>query len=141
MAHALYQVTVKLQLMEGDKLLALKTPDGLIDFPGGRIDDTEQRLAMEDALAREIQEELGADLRYRITDTAFVAYRSYDWSGETKHILAVHYRAEYVSGAIELSDEHEQFAWVDPASLFSEGQRFCSQDEYEHFRAYYSALA
>lgn len=141
MAHALYQTTLKLQLMQGNKLLALKTPDGMIDFPGGRVDDTEQGLALEDVLAREIREELGADLHYRIVDTAFVAYRSYDWGGETKHVLAVHYRAEYVSGAIELSDEHEQFAWVDPLSLLSESERFSSQDEYEHFRAYYGALA
>jgi 8-oxo-dGTP pyrophosphatase MutT (NUDIX family) len=141
MSHALYQVTVKLQLMHGDKLLTLTTPDNFIDFPGGRIDDTEQGLAMEDVLAREIREELGEGLRYRIVDTAFVAYRSYDWDGETKHVLAVHYRAEYIRGDIELSDEHKQFAWVEPAALYGKGERFCSSDEYNHFHTYYSALA
>lgn len=141
MSHALYQVTVKLQLMDSGKLLVLTTPDNFIDFPGGRIDNTEQGLDMEDALAREIREELGGELRYRIVDTAFVAYRSYDWDSETKHVLAVHYRAEYIGGNIELSDEHEQFTWVEPATLYKEGERFCSPDEYNHFHAYYSALA
>lgn len=141
MAHALYQVAVKLQLMRGNKLLVLTTPDGFVDFPGGRIDDNEQGLAMEQALAREIREELGEEFRYRVIDTAFVAHRSYDAHGQTNHILAVHYRAEYVSGAITLSEEHDQFAWADPAELYDQADRFASRDEYEHFRTYYSALA
>lgn len=141
MAYGMYQVSVKLQLTDGDKLLVLTRPDGYVDFPGGRIDDTEQGLAMEDALVREIREELGEKLRYHVIDTAFVAYRSYEEHGQTHHVLVLHFRTELVSGEIELSEEHADYAWIDPAELYDAADRFASQDEYEHFCAYYRALA
>lgn len=138
MSHALYQVTVKLQLMDGDKLLVLTSPDGLIDFPGGRVDESEQSLSMEEVLAREIREELGDNFRYEIVDTAFVAYRSYEDLGQTYHVLAVHYRATLVDGTIKLSDEHSHYEWINPASLLGQQKRFASADEHCQFDAYYA---
>jgi len=138
MSHALYQVSVKLQLMDGDKLLTLTTPDNYIDFPGGRIDESEQDLDIEQALVREVSEELGDDLRYEIANTAFVAYRPYIESGRTHHVMVVHYRATFVGGTIQLSDEHSHYEWVGPASLVAQRERFASGDEYRRFAAYYA---
>lgn len=141
MPHALYQVAVKLQLMQHNKLLVLTTPDNYIDFPGGRIDAEEQGLPMRQALAREINEELGPELTYRVIDTAFVAYRRYTFRGKTHHIAAIHYRAELTGGQITLSDEHSAYAWLDPRELLDQADRFVSRDEYEQFRLYYASLA
>lgn len=141
MPHALYQVTVKLQLIKDGKLLVLTTPDNYIDFPGGRIDTTEQGLPMQDVLGREITEELGPELAYRVVDTAFAAYRNYTSHGKIHHVLALHYRAELASGQITLSDEHAAYAWVDPRELLDQADRFVSSDEYDQFRAYYASLA
>lgn len=138
MSHALYQVTVKLQLMDGDKLLILTTPDSFIDFPGGRIDESEQGLGMEQALEREIIEELGDSVTYQVTDTAFVAHRTYDDLGQMHHVLAVHYHAKLIGGDIRLSDEHATYDWVAPQSLFGKQDLFVSADEYRQFAKYYA---
>jgi 8-oxo-dGTP pyrophosphatase MutT (NUDIX family) len=138
MSHALYEVTVKLQLMDGDKLLVLTSPDGCIDFPGGRVDDSEQELSMEQALAREISEELGEALSYDIVDTAFVAHRAYEHQEQTHHVLAVRFRAKLTGGTVRLSDEHTKYRWVEPISLLSQQDRFVSSDEHRRFAEYYA---
>ena len=57
--HALYQIATKALIFVEDKILVLITPNGYIDFPGGRVDDSERNIPWVDALKREIKEEVG----------------------------------------------------------------------------------
>jgi 8-oxo-dGTP pyrophosphatase MutT (NUDIX family) len=81
--HALYQVATKALLFDDDKLLVLYTPEGYLDFPGGRVDESERDLPWTEALQREIAEEVGPEVRVDIGQTLFVSKRSYNNEGKS----------------------------------------------------------
>ena len=60
--HALYQVATKALLFKDDKILVLITPDGYVDFPGGRVDNSERNISWHEALRREVTEEIGGSI-------------------------------------------------------------------------------
>lgn len=58
--HFSGKVAVKAMITNGDKVLITRSEgDEMWDFPGGRIDDGE---ALEDAVTREVREEIGAEV-------------------------------------------------------------------------------
>lgn len=136
--HAELQVAVKAILRRDSKILCLETQDGYIDFPGGRMDKSEIEIPLEEVLRREIEEELGPTLKYKINKLAFVAKRQYDFKGITNHIIAIYYDVSYVSGEILLSEEHAKKQWVAPAELLENASKFVSADEFEQFNNYFS---
>jgi len=135
--HMLYQVTVKALLFKDGKLLTLITPNGYLDFPGGRVDESERDLTWEESLEREVAEELGADLHIKVGETVFVTKRAYTFSGKAHYVAAIYFKAEYESGQIALSDEHARSEWVDPAVLATAGYKFVSEDERRQMQAYF----
>ncbi len=126
--------------MQRDGLvLSLQTPEGYLDFPGGRIDESEIDTAAEIVLRREIAEELGSAVRFEVRDIAFAAKRSFTRSdGSYNNVMALHYDVRYLSGEINLSDEHNDYQWIEPTKLINEPTRFVSSDEYEQFSNYFS---
>jgi len=136
--HMLYQVTVKALLFKDGKLLTLISPNGYLDFPGGRVDASECNLTWEESLEREVAEELGQDLHIKVGETVFVTKRAYTFSGTAHHVAAIYFKAEYESGQITLSDEHARFDWVDPAALATTDYKFVSADECRQMRAYFA---
>lgn len=136
--HMLYQITVKALLFRDGKLLVLTSPDGYLDFPGGRVDASEQHLTWEESLAREIREELGEAVRIRVGETAFVTKRAYTLSGTSHYVAAIYFNAEYTDGEIALSDEHSHAEWVDPGMLATADYKFVSEDERRQMQAYFS---
>ncbi|HEY4161383.1 MAG TPA: NUDIX domain-containing protein [Candidatus Saccharimonadales bacterium] len=137
--HMLYQVTVKALLFKDGKLLTLITPTGYLDFPGGRVDTGERDLTWEESLEREVAEELGADLRIKVGETAFVTKRAYTSGGTAYAVAAIYFWAEYQSGQVALSDEHAHFEWVNPATLATADYKFVSEDERRQIRAYFAS--
>ena len=76
--------------------------EGMWEFPGGKIEPGE---SAEDALKREIQEELGVD----ITIDKFLCTTDYDYP--TFHLTMHCYLCSIVSGEIELR-EHKSARWL-----------------------------
>ena len=116
---ATYQVGSKMLLRKDGKILFLKCDDEKWDLPGGRIDAIEHLVRLEDILAREIREELGPEVRYRVVKPA-VHFRRY-YRKIDKHIFLVAFEAEHESGDIALSHEHIGHEWIDPADFQLKG--------------------
>ena len=133
-----FQVSVKAIIKEGQKILLLETPYGSYDFPGGRIDETEKDLELHEVLKRELQEELGNNIKFTVGDIAFVSKRRYTKNSKENRLIAIFYEADYISGKIELSDEHTKYTWVEPQSILNKPKKFMSEDEYTNYKKYCS---
>ena len=83
--------------------------EGLWEFPGGKIEPCESR---EDALKREIQEELGID----ITIDKFLCTTEYDYP--SFHLTMHCYLCGIKTGEIELR-EHKSAQWLTTETLGS----------------------
>ena len=83
--------------------------EGMWEFPGGKIEPGESR---EDALKREIQEELGVDIYIK----ELLCTTEYDYP--TFHLTMHCYLCSVVSGEIELR-EHKSARWLTKESLDS----------------------
>lgn len=136
--HALYQVTLKALLLKDNRLLTLITPDGYLDFPGGRVDESERGLGWEDSLRREAREELGGNIAFDVGETAFVAKRQYTFERKTYYVAAIFFACQFRGGEITLSDEHSRFAWLEPAELIRGDYKYVSEDERQRLRAYFA---
>lgn len=80
--HALYQVALKVILKKESKILLLRDKNGNIDFPGGRIDNTEHHKSLETIIARKVKEEIGNAV-YFLGPPAFQTQRNFENKGFT----------------------------------------------------------
>ena len=80
---------------------------GLLDFPGGAIDEGE---SPDQAVLREIQEEIGVQLSASDVQLVY-AYTSYYDNRSTVRFVYVGKMPE--DSTITLSHEHEAFEWMD----------------------------
>ena len=83
--------------------------EGMWEFPGGKIEPGESR---EDALKREIQEELGVDIYIK----ELLCTTEYDYP--TFHLTMHCYLCSVASGEIELR-EHKSAQWLTAETLYS----------------------
>jgi 8-oxo-dGTP pyrophosphatase MutT (NUDIX family) len=139
--HALYQVATKALLFDDDKLLVLYTPEGYLDFPGGRVDESERDLPWTEALQREIAEEVGPDVRVDIGQTLIVSKRRFNHEGQIHHIAAIFFECHYRSGNIVISDEHHRYEWLTVPELLASTVPFVSPDEKQQLQARYDRAA
>lgn len=137
---AKFFVSLKLFFKKGNKILVLKEADtGFFDVPGGRIDENEINLPIQKALKREIQEELGADIKYKISNLdPVVVYRRFKNLGKDRAFIII-FEAKYLSGNIKLSFEHESYEWIDPSKFNPKKWRFYSKEERLAFEVYFKA--
>jgi len=137
---ALYEIATKSLLWKEGKILLVIQPDGKYDFPGGRMDRSEMNLDLFKVLTREIDEELGATIKFKVRDFAFISKRYYKRDGIEHNILAIFFNVQYLSGEIKLSDEHIDFRWIDPKSIISSPELFVTPDEFKQYKSYFGDL-
>lgn len=111
----LYFVAVKLFLRDSDMLLITHDIFGAWDLPGGRLRANEFGAPLEAVVERKMREELGLDVKYRLKEPmVFFRVERFEHGLQQKvRIFAIGYEADYLSGAIQLGDHHDQLEWVD----------------------------
>lgn len=117
MALKKFYVGVKAVIQTGQGVLLIKHAGGWWDMPGGRLDDDEE---LEDALAREISEELpGAEL-IEIHGIAGVHRVQKDFDGDISLTLVYYDVAVRLPEDIVLSEEHGEWRWIKKGDEFPE---------------------
>jgi len=138
-AYAIYQVSLKALIRKGDDFLFLRTPKRkLFDLPGGRIDEVEGRVPIYKIIEREVAEELGDKLKYKLGKLAFQFRRD---SKKHPPVFIAVYEAEYLSGEPQLSNEHSGYQWINPKKDDLKMEEFFDEEEYLAFRTYFNNLA
>ena len=102
------------------RILILKMPKnssmaGFYDFPGGRIKEDETELSFSKMIKREINEELGKKISYKVNEKP-IAIARHNYISKTlnkkQYIFWVFFEVKFIGGKIILSNEHEYYAWV-----------------------------
>ena len=102
MPHKLFEVGQKAFIERNGEVLVVFFPNGWLDLPGGRIDEGETDLV--EALKREVREETTLEIE--------VGPPFATWLGRGNTVYLVGYHCRYVSGEVQLSDEHDAYRWV-----------------------------
>ena len=98
-----FEVGQKAFIERDGRVLLVFRENGWLDFPGGRIEEGESDLI--EALKREVREE--TTLEIEAGDPVAT------WLGLGDTVYLVGHRCRYVSGEVQLSDEHTDHRWVD----------------------------
>ena len=123
--HGFFQITQKAFIRNGNNLLVMKDrKSGEGDLPGGRMNEDEFYNDWLWSLKREISEELGQEIKLEINPEIILIHKHRVNLGNHPCVI-LGYHVEYLSGEIQISDEHDFFKWVDvrtfqPEELFSE---------------------
>lgn len=110
-----YIAAVAAVIFRGDRVLAMRRSKNKTAGPGlwetlsGRIEKGEEPL---DALKREIMEECG--LEVEIDPRPVYAYQA-TRMGEPMILMI--YRADHIAGTVEISSEHDDYAWLTPSEF------------------------
>lgn len=103
------------------RILLLKMPanssmTGFYDFPGGRISKNEVDSPFSKIIKRELREELGNKFSYKIAEIP-VAISRHDYvskvTNKKQYIFWVFFEANFNKGKITLSEEHENYSWIE----------------------------
>jgi 8-oxo-dGTP pyrophosphatase MutT (NUDIX family) len=108
--EAIFNVGQKAFIKKDGKVLVMWNKYGL-DFPGGRIMETEimgknRNESLVESLKREVIEETGLEIEVGEPFAVWFYKRK-------KTVFLVGYECKYVSGEIIISDEHYKYKWVD----------------------------
>lgn len=132
-----YNVGLKVLLRKGEEVLVLKSQTGRhIDLPGGRIDTVEHHVSLSEIIDREIKEELGDGVQYRLGIPLFQFRRHFD--EKDLHVFLTVYSAEYLSGDICISPEHSAYEWVNIQQFSFPDEMYFDPEEQVAFRTYFS---
>jgi len=134
--YATFNTSFKLILRKNNKILILtESQTGFLDFPGGRVEEKEIKLPIKDLFKREINEELGKEVKYKILRPAF-QYRRYNKFTKMYAFITA-YEAEYLGGKIKLSPEHNACEWVDPKKYNLKDKKIDNPEERFAFENYF----
>lgn len=109
------QVTIaaKAYVFKDDRLLILRKPEKdrlggsfpetAIDFPGGKLEPGE---SWQEGLLREVAEEV------QLAIAVGSPFNAWSRMGKQRQILGVDFLAEWVSGEVTLSEEHDSYQWL-----------------------------
>lgn len=114
---ALFCVGQKAFIEKDGRVLVLNDPTEFLDFPGGKIQEGEAKdgdaSSLLISLQREVMEETG--LTIKVGDPFAVWYHEFQKGSRNygKVVYLVAFKCTYISGELKLSDEHDNFKWVD----------------------------
>lgn len=114
--NALLHVGQKALIEKGGKVLVLTCPGGWLDFPGGKLQKGEAKdadqISLITSLKREVREETGLEIE--VGDPFAVWYWEFpeDHKRHGENTYLVMFRCKYLSGELQLSDEHGSATWV-----------------------------
>ncbi|HEY4509018.1 MAG TPA: NUDIX domain-containing protein [Candidatus Paceibacterota bacterium] len=114
---ALFCVGQKAFIEKDGKVLVLFDPVEGLDFAGGKIQEGEavdaDASSLVLSLKREVMEETGLEIE--VYNPFAVWYHEFPKTHRNypKVVYLVAFRAKYVSGDVKLSEEHNNFRWVD----------------------------
>lgn len=135
---AIFHTGFKILLRKGNKVLFLrmahKSYFNLLDLPGGRADKGEEGKPLKKILNREVKEEIGKGVRYKVGDLAF-QHRRYDKLRQIYTLINI-YEAKYLSGKIKLSPEHLSYEWINLKKYKFRKKDFFCEEEYLAFKEY-----
>ena len=108
--HQQFKVSLKILLKnKSGKILILKSASkkwfkDFWDLPGGRIDKKEVMTKFHKLIKREIKEEIGSNVKYKLRpDPVSLSKYRFPSSSCTLYIL---FEAKFISGKIKISKEH-----------------------------------
>jgi 8-oxo-dGTP pyrophosphatase MutT (NUDIX family) len=111
--HGFFQITQKAFIRKGDLLLVMRDKkSGEGDLPGGRMNQNEFFEDWIVSLKRELEEELGTSMKLKISEDVVLIHKHRVNLGNHPCVI-LGYDCEYISGEINISDEHDFFEWVD----------------------------
>ena len=120
MSDLLFQYCPKIAVFRDQSVLVCRRKgeadyDGVFSLIGGKMEHGDGSIVA--ALGREKDEEVGRDFRIRLLprfsiDTHFI-------KKDGSQMILPHYYAEYVSGAVDLSDEYSEHLWLESDNLGS----------------------
>jgi hypothetical protein len=122
MEPGFFQITLKVLLYNSQgQLLILKDQESQAgDLPGGRLSVSELYAPWQQAIAREIKEELGGEAQWSVDAQPF-AFRPHRVLNGNHPALCFFYKGRYISGSIALSAEHDAMSWVEPPRFNQSG--------------------
>jgi 8-oxo-dGTP pyrophosphatase MutT (NUDIX family) len=118
MANKVSYIGTKAIIRKDGKILITQEPlnfvgGGKWELPGGKLDEKEAYGPLEDALMREIKEELGATFRVNVGPLFGVIRRPWNKPGASADmVFLATYLCDHVQGEIVLSDENHAFKWI-----------------------------
>jgi len=119
--NADFQVSLKIILKnKKGEVLGLKMPDdssmaGYYDLLGGRIKESEIGTPFKKIIRREVAEEIGSKIKYKLKEVPVAIGRHSYLSKlyqKTQYIFWAFFEADYLSGEIALSSEHKEYQWL-----------------------------
>src|SRR3989338_8374048 len=114
---ALFCIGQKAFIEKSGKVLLLFDPVEGLDFPGGKIQEGEAKdgdaLSLIKSLQREVMEETGLEIE--VFNPFAVWYHEFPKNHRNypKVVYLVGFKCKYKSGELKLSEEHNDFRWVD----------------------------
>ncbi len=115
MSHQPLLLSVKVVVFDGQgrclvlkRSMSSKGNPGKWDFPGGKVDPGE---ALDQSAKREVLEETGLDIEVGCV------LGSAESESPTNRVAYLILEGRTMSGEVQLSEEHEDHAWVEPGKL------------------------
>jgi ADP-ribose pyrophosphatase YjhB (NUDIX family) len=144
----LFQVSLKIILKnKKGEILVLAMPKnssmaGFYDVPGGRINSDELKMSYEKIFKREVAEEVGKSVKYRLIKRPVSISRHPYFSAKFQkemYIIFIFFEATYLSGKIKTSSEHIGYQWLklDKKNV----SKYFARGLYEGFKNYFEWTA
>ncbi len=133
-----FQVGIKAFMVNGKgELLLMQENSGAWEIPGGRIDVGEELIPQTEILKREIKEELGPDIAYRILHPVTTWVRP----NPSHFVFLIGFLCVKDSGTIIVSPEHKAYQWVSQKSWKQLPLASGYKEALEHFWKVYKSKA